>query len=151
MTDRDIALRVVWHYLGKPYLWGGDDPRGFDCSGLVIEALQACGRFPVGRDTTAEGLRKMYPESTGPDRPGDLVFWLRDGKAFHVGMLVDPPQFYIGAEGGGPSCINPDVALERNAYVRVRPVASRGLPVDRVFATPLYDDSLGPVAPDDGG
>ena len=103
MTDREVAVAVAWHYLGKPYLWGGDDPQGFDCSGLVIEALPSCGRYPRGKDTTADGLRRLYPEIE-PDEvaPGDLVFWLRqDGKASHVGMVIDPRELYIGAEGGG--------------------------------------------------
>lgn len=144
MTEREVAVAVAWAYLGKPYVWGGDDPTGFDCSGLVILALQSCGRYPQHSDTTADGLRRLYPE-IGRDQvgPGDLVFWLRgNGRAFHVGLVIDPPTLYIGAEGGGRWATDPAEALARNAFVKVRPIASRGTPEMRVFATPVYEDSL---------
>ena len=45
----DYALR----FIGRPYIWGGDGSGkthgGFDCSGLVLEALKACGIIPSGQ------------------------------------------------------------------------------------------------------
>ena len=35
---------VAERFLGAPYLWGGRDSLGLDCSGLVQQALYACGR-----------------------------------------------------------------------------------------------------------
>jgi len=39
MDRREIAAKIAWHYLGTPYVWGGDDFSGFDCSGYVIEIM----------------------------------------------------------------------------------------------------------------
>lgn len=41
-VDRMIDYAVAQK--GKPYVWGGSGPRGFDCSGLVQEATRAAGR-----------------------------------------------------------------------------------------------------------
>lgn len=136
MTERELALRVAYHYLGTPYRWGGDDPSGFDCSGLMIEALKSCGRFARIGDTTADGLMRMYERVTHP-RPADLVFWLRAERAIHVGMLIEDPRFYIGADGGGSRTRSEDDAWKQNAYVQIRPVESRGSPAERVFASPF--------------
>src|SRR5438445_51697 len=41
---------VAERFLGAPYLWGGRESLGLDCSGLVQQALFACGRA-CPRDT----------------------------------------------------------------------------------------------------
>jgi hypothetical protein len=129
--------------MGKPYIWGGDDPAGFDCSGLVVECLRSAGAFPRGRDATADGLYRQHAPVNPEDvRSGDLVFWLAASRAVHVGLVIDPPDCYIGAEGGGSWATDPAAALRRNAYIQVNPIASRGLPSDRRFASPIYPDEV---------
>ncbi len=78
----DDPAAVAETFIGAPYLWGGRDGLGVDCSGLVQQALWACGRAcPRDADQQAalgEGVdREML-------RRGDLVFW-----AGHVGMMLD--------------------------------------------------------------
>jgi hypothetical protein len=132
MTDEQrtgIFLRIAWSYLGTPYTWGGDNPDSVDCSGLVIACGKAVGYFPRKFDTTADGLwRDCLAKRPEEVRPGDLVFWQnRSERMTHVGILIDPtPELYIGAEGGGSWATNPMVAMARNAFVKVRPVRSRG-------------------------
>ena len=74
---------VAERFVGTPYLWGGRDSLGLDCSGLVQQALYACG-FACPRDTDQQATLGA-PTSSGAYLRGDLVFW-RD----HVGMMVDP-------------------------------------------------------------
>ena len=72
---------TVRGFLGVPYLWGGRDSLGLDCSGLVQAALQAAG-IACPRDTDLQaGLGRAIPPRAA--RRGDLVFWRG-----HVGMLV---------------------------------------------------------------
>ena len=35
ISNRDKIILEVNKYIGVPYIWGGSDPDGFDCSGLV--------------------------------------------------------------------------------------------------------------------
>jgi hypothetical protein len=73
---------VVERFLGTPYLWGGRDSIGLDCSGLIQQALYACGRG-CPRDTgLQQGLGAPAPRNALSR--GDLVFWRG-----HVGMMID--------------------------------------------------------------
>ena len=87
-----------------PYIWGGDDWSGFDCSGLPVEVLQAVGIIKRSDDYTAEGLwQKFFDQRIqkgAAPRAGHLVFWFTDDKATHVEMMVDEFST-IGASGGG--------------------------------------------------
>jgi cell wall-associated NlpC family hydrolase len=103
-------------FLGAPYLWGGRGGGGIDCSGLVQQALLACGQ-PCPRDSDQQ-------EAIGEPAPkaalvrGDLVFWnghvamMVDAKrvvhanAFHMAVAVEPLAKAWGRiserGGGGP-------------------------------------------------
>jgi len=75
-------VAVAEGYLGAPYQWGGRESLGLDCSGLVQQALAACGRA-VPRDTDLQ-LAFFAPVAEAGRRRGDLVFWKG-----HVAILVD--------------------------------------------------------------
>lgn len=71
-------------FLGAPYLWGGKESLGLDCSGLVQAALEAAG-MAAPRDTDMQEAAIGAP--IGPDatpQRGDLVFWRG-----HVGVMLD--------------------------------------------------------------
>ena len=69
-------------FLGTPYLWGGRDSVGIDCSGLVQQALYAGGlACPRDSDLQARLGDPAKPETLAR---GDLVFWRG-----HVGMMLD--------------------------------------------------------------
>lgn len=79
--DADPAA-VAEAHLGAAYLWGGREGFGLDCSGLVQQALLACGRA-CPRDSD---LQQALGVAADPSdlRRGDLVFWKG-----HVAMMVD--------------------------------------------------------------
>lgn len=123
---RELFLRTLWAYLGTPYIWGGDDPSGFDCSGLVIEGLKTIGVVPRVYDNTADGLyRTFLPGAGGHPKPGDLAFRVSGGRAVHVEtviMVEEKTAYLLGASGGGSRTNSPADAWKQNAYVRVRPL-----------------------------
>ena len=121
-----IATRYAWRFVGRPYRWGGDDPMaGFDCSGLCIEILQSVGILPRRFDTTAHGLFHKFPRA-GYGAPGCLVFWHGSvkSKIIHVEFCIGD-GLAIGASGGGSRTTTTEDAIRQNAFVKIRPVASR--------------------------
>ena len=125
---RSKAVEYAWTFLGLPYIWGGDDPvRGFDCSGLVVEVLQAVGLLPHKSDLTANGLYLRYAQRrVEQGYAGCLVFWFSPaGLATHVELMVDD-YHTIGASGGGSSTTSPQAAVDQNAFVKMRPLGYCG-------------------------
>jgi cell wall-associated NlpC family hydrolase len=101
--SRGVSRRIrleAWHWAlrqrGKPYIWGGVGPRGFDCSGLVWAAYRAFG-IHLPR-TTYEMLdsHDLIRISKGQARRGDLAFFGRE----HV-ELYRYGNWTFGAEHTG--------------------------------------------------
>ena len=81
---RDPAA-VAARFVGAPYLWGGRESLGLDCSGLVQAALHACGRAcPRDSDQQRTLGREVAQAEAGR---GDLLFW-----PGHVGVLSAPDR-----------------------------------------------------------
>ena len=132
-----IATKIAWSYLGRPYIWGGDDPiKGFDCSGFVIEILKSVGKLPRDNnwDTTAKGLYKIFkkieevpPEEDPWVEEGMLVFWHSKNdrrNIIHVEYCINH-ELSIGASGGGSKTKTIENAISSNAFIKIRPFESR--------------------------
>jgi cell wall-associated NlpC family hydrolase len=77
---RAKVVRFARAQVGKPYVYGADGPRGYDCSGLMVAAYRSIGRrLPR---TTFQQLRRM--RGARHAKRGDLVF----GTAGHVAMYI---------------------------------------------------------------
>ncbi|MEQ9143115.1 MAG: NlpC/P60 family protein [Parvibaculaceae bacterium] len=80
-------VAVAEEFLGVPYLWGGRDARGIDCSGLVQMSLERSG-IACLRDTDLQeatlGSALPDPSDLSGLQRGDLVFWRG-----HVGIMTD--------------------------------------------------------------
>ena len=123
-TPREIAVWTALSYHKTFYTWGGDDPYGFDCSGLAIEALKAGGKIMRGMDYTAGGLYALFqPPGEGVEQmPGNLCFWKSsDGFIVHVEMVM-AYGFSIGASGGGSKTKSHEDAIRDNAFIKIRPI-----------------------------
>ena len=77
---------------GAPYRLGGDDPSGFDCSGLVQYVYQQHG-VAMPREVR-EQFRVGKTVDRGRLEPGDLVFFSTVAPgASHVGIVIGGDQF----------------------------------------------------------
>ncbi len=93
------ALAVAVKMIGAPYLYRGETPAGFDCSGLVRYSYQAAGlEVPRSTGELKEATRPVNYEKL---RQGDLVFFLRNGKKFgHVGIYAGDDRFIHAPSSG---------------------------------------------------
>ncbi|MEZ0064697.1 cell wall-associated NlpC family hydrolase [Streptacidiphilus sp. MAP12-20] len=85
----ESAISYAEAQLGKPYVWGGNGPYGYDCSGLVQQAyFRADIQLPR---VAADQYRATTPISSSELRRGDLIFWSYSGRAsgiHHVAIYL---------------------------------------------------------------
>ena len=82
------AVALAKRELGVRYVYGGESPSGFDCSGLMQYVYARLG-VPIPR-VAADQYRAGRHVSRADLRPGDLVFFDHLG---HVGMYVGGGRF----------------------------------------------------------
>ena len=103
--------------LNAPYLWGGKNAMGMDCSGFtqVVYATQGINLLRNAREQMTQG--ELVP-SLAEAQPGDLAFFDhadRDPKATnisHVGVLLSPTEI-IHCSG----CVHIDTIDEQGVHL----------------------------------
>jgi cell wall-associated NlpC family hydrolase len=85
------VAQIATSMIGTPYRWGGAQPDGFDCSGLVQFSYQRAGR-QVPR-TSAAQYAASRQVALREARVGDLVFFSFERKVSHVGIYLGDGRF----------------------------------------------------------
>lgn len=86
-------------YIGTPYVWGGKDTSGFDCSGLT----QYVYKQVTGKDI---GVWTVAQESSGTTidvsqaQQGDLLFWGDQGSSYHVAISAGGDSYIHAPQPG---------------------------------------------------
>ena len=78
------AVAYATAQIGKPYEWGAEGPKTYDCSGLTSQAWAAAGHA-IPR-TSQEQWKQLQHVDIKDMRPGDLIIYFDD--ASHVGMYI---------------------------------------------------------------
>jgi NlpC/P60 family len=86
------AIQYALAQLGKPYVWGGIGPDGYDCSGLIMQAYRAAGIL-LPRTTYDQVYAGQPVFAFAQLAPGDLLFTEGSdpgpaGAPGHVGMYI---------------------------------------------------------------
>ena len=103
----DAAVGYALAQLGTPYLWGGEEPGGFDCSGLVQAAYDAAG-IKLPRVAQAQYDHGPPVPAGQPLQPGDLVFFGTDtAHVDHVGIVVNQSEMVDAPHTGALVRIEP--------------------------------------------
>jgi hypothetical protein len=90
---RENLLQVVRFFLNVPYLWGGKNAMGMDCSGFTQTIMSLFGK-PLPRNAGSQAQQGRAISELKKGRAGDLVFFNHGGQTpiSHVGILIDPER-----------------------------------------------------------
>jgi len=75
VTPGDRAVLFAFQQLGKPYIWGGNGPLGYDCSGLVLASWSHAAGITFARVANDQYHTAGVPVSLENLQTGDLLFW----------------------------------------------------------------------------
>ena len=91
------VVRVAQSLLNVPYLWGGKNIMGYDCSGFTQTVYSVFG-INLLRNAREQVTQGQVVGSLAEAQPGDLVFFDHSDrnpeatKITHVGMLISPTE-----------------------------------------------------------
>lgn len=94
-TRAQRAIAFARRQIGKPYIWGGTGPRGFDCSGLTMEAWRHAG-VHIPRTSEAQ-LARLKRIPLRKLRAGDILVFL--GGA-HVALYIGHNRLIVAPQTG---------------------------------------------------
>ena len=112
-VSAEQVLKVASQYVGTPYIFGGSNPRGFDCSGYVMFVFAQFG-VELRHSVTAQA-RVGIVVSPEDARPGDLVIF---NDHSHNGIYAGNGQFYHAPQPGDRVKLSP-IFDPRHYFVRL--------------------------------
>lgn len=114
------ALDFAFEQVGKPYIWGGTGPNGYDCSGLTQAAWAQAGvSLPrVSQDQFYAGQRVSWDNL----QAGDLLFFYDSSAPTHVGMATGDGRMVHASTSSKPIGVVDLTSYYRDSFVGgVRP------------------------------
>jgi NlpC/P60 family len=104
ITAGDKAVLYAFTQLGKPYIWGGNGPVGYDCSGLVLASWKHADAVSFARVADDQYHTAGQPVGPGSLAAGDLVFWGTSQTdwttVYHTAMYVGGDSIVESTDGG---------------------------------------------------
>jgi len=125
-----ILLDYADSFLGTPYIYGGKHrATGLDCSGFVCELLRSVGVLGFQENLNSQELYEKFEgnscEYLSAAMAGNLLFFGPNVRQIdHVAMVRDRYRM-IESAGGGEECTSIEVANQKGAGVRHRPIDYR--------------------------
>ncbi|AGK97354.1 C40 family peptidase [Clostridium pasteurianum] len=98
-TKGQAVVKYAEQFIGVNYVWGGESPTGFDCSGFTKYVY---GHFGVTLPHKASTQYK-YGNSISKSNlePGDLVFFGKTASGiYHVGIYIGGGKFIHAPKSG---------------------------------------------------
>jgi len=104
VTPGDRAVLFAFAQLGKPYIWGGNGPEGYDCSGLALASWQQGAGVTFARVSDDQYHTAGQAVISGQLSAGDLVFWGTSQTdwttVYHTALYVGGDQIVESTDGG---------------------------------------------------
>ena len=109
------AVGLASQQIGTPYVFGGDKPGAFDCSGLVQWTYGQLGvQLPR---TSAEQGKAGVAVTPDQAQPGDLVYFDHDGPVDHIGIYNGNGTWVVSPHTGSSVRIE-NVDLSKATSIR---------------------------------
>lgn len=109
------VLEVAAKYVGTPYVFGGSNPRGFDCSGYILFVYSQFGiSLPHSVSAQARSGIIVSPKDA---MPGDLVIWNDNG---HNGIYAGNGQYFHAPQRGDAVKLSPIYSSAGGGHYFVR-------------------------------
>lgn len=109
----EAVIQEAYRYLGVPYVWGGNDERGLDCSGLVKNCFARLGvKLPRRGGEQAE---VGYDVPLDQLQPGDRLYFSVSRTNDHTGIYIGNGKFIHAGRGRGNVGID---SLDQPLYKR---------------------------------
>ena len=96
--NQENLLQTVRFFLNVPYLWGGKNAMGMDCSGFTQTIMSLFGKHLL-RNASQQATQGQEITDLQNAQAGDLVFFNHQSpitnhksKITHVGIVIDPER-----------------------------------------------------------
>jgi len=128
--------RTARRFIGRPYLWGGNSPKGVDCSGFTGLVFYLNG-IDLQRDSSLQarqGVAVPLDPELSQLKKGDLLFFGRSPRrgrperVVHVGLYLGDKLFIHSSERVHISSLDPRSPLRDENRIRTLLCARRILP-----------------------
>lgn len=106
------GLATAKSMIGVPYVWGGNTPSGFDCSGLVQYSYGLSSSY---RTTTQQATLGTHYYDVENAPAGALYFWGTDSAPYHV-AIAEGNGNYIQAPTPGQNVQEGNIQYYRPNY-----------------------------------
>jgi len=102
-------VNFAMQYVGYPYVWAGEGPYGFDCSGFTMFVVKNVLGINITHDMFVQ-YDMGTPVGRGELQPGDLVFFQNTFEfgLSHVGIYIGGGQF-VHAENESTGVVVSDI------------------------------------------
>lgn len=92
-SNGQALVDYAMQFLGQAYVWAGNQPGGFDCSGLTQYVVQNVLGYDIGHGTPGQ-TSYGTPVAYGNWQAGDLIFFQNtsDAGISHVGIYIGNGQ-----------------------------------------------------------
>ncbi|QBO36440.1 LysM peptidoglycan-binding domain-containing protein [Periweissella cryptocerci] len=106
-ADQKIASMITYakQFIGTPYVWAGSSPKGFDCSGLVSYVYKNSLGIDLPHQS-GQQAKLTTKIDVSEAKAGDLYFWSRGGKVYHVAIAIGDGKFIEAPQPGKKVSIN---------------------------------------------
>jgi cell wall-associated NlpC family hydrolase len=129
--------RTARQFIGRPYLWGGNLPKGFDCSSFTKTVFQLNG-IDLMRDSSQQarqGVEVSLDGDLNQLKRGDLLLFRRRSRrggperVVHVGIYLGDKLFIHSSEWVHISNLDPNSPIRDENRIQTLLRARRVLPV----------------------